>query len=1224
MYRPLLSLALCAALTAPPTPGRAQGVQPPAGMLRYPAISARQIAFVYANQLWLAPREGGTASPLAAPPGSAGSPRFSPDGKTVAFTASYDGNRDIYTLPIEGGVPFRVTHHPSGETLSGWTPDGRIIFWAGGYEGAQRMPGIFTVAARGGLPAAEPVPYGMHGALSADGRWLAYIPYGTDFATWKRYRGGMSSDIWLFDLKEKKSKRMTDWDGTDSLPMWQGDTVYYLSDNGPEHKLNIWAFDTKAGKRRQVTRFKEADARWPSIGPGAAGKGEVIFQLGAELRVLDLATEQTRAVAVTIPGAKPTLRPRPVDMARNIASFGISSTGKRALVEARGDIWSVPAKEGSARNLTRTSGVAEREPSWSPDGKWIAYFGDATGEYELYVMAADGKSPARQVTRDGSCYRWSPTWSPDSKKVSFTDKTGALIVTVVETGATKLIHKDAQANRLEASWSPDSRYLTYASTPKGQTFARIYIADADSGEAKQVTSGVFPDGQPVFDRKGDWLYFTSSRSFSPTYEDLGTTWIYNNTEVLLAAPLRADMASPYLPKSDEEGGADEKKPDAAAKPAAPAAPAAIADPVSGTWEGSATGTAAPGGAVSFTATLTLAGNAVSGSLSTVMGSGSVSGTFDAATGAVKLTVTLPDGTTIAMDLKLQGQTLTGTGAGMGSTFAINATRKAAAAPTAPAAGPAAVAQAPAAAAPAVAKPTKIDFDGLEARVIQLAPRAGRFGRLAVNDRNQLVYARLATQGASDPPSIKLFDINDEKREEKSVAAGAGSFDISGDGKKILIVRGPTATIQDASPGATGEAVPTDGLTASVDPRAEWKQLLRDAWRIERDFFYDPNMHGMDWKAVYGRYAAMLEFAANREDVGFIIGEMIAELNVGHTYYMGGDVAAAPAISVGMLGCDFALENGAYRISRIYRGAAWDTDTAGPLTQPGCKVKEGDYLLAVNGVAVDAAQDPWTPFAGLAGKTVVLTVSAQPKVDKDARDVPVRLDGSDGNLRYRWWIEQNRAMVEKKSGGRVGYIYVPNTGADGQTDLMRQFVGQTRKEALIIDERWNGGGQIPHRFIELLNRPATNHWAVRDGDDWVWPPDGHQGPKCMLINGLAGSGGDAFPWYFKQAGLGKLIGRRTWGGLVGISGTPPLIDGGNVTAPSFAFYEKDSTWGIEGYGVEPDIEVMDDPALMRGGADPQLDAAINQMLDELKKRPYVKPQRPAYPDRRGMEIPAKDR
>jgi tricorn protease len=1224
MNRLLLSVALCATLAAPASSGRAQGVQPPAGMLRYPAISARQIAFVYANQLWLAPREGGMASPLAAPPGSAGFPRFSPEGKTVAFTASYDGNRDIYTLPAAGGVPFRVTHHPAGELLSGWTPDGRIIFSAGGYEGAQRMPGIFTVAAAGGLPVQTPVPYGLHGALSADGRWLAYIPYGTDFATWKRYRGGMSSDIWLFDLKEKKSKRMTDWDGTDSLPMWQGESVYYLSDSGPEHKLNIWAYDTKAGKRRQVTKFKEADVRWPSIGPGATGKGEVIFQLGAELRVLDLATEQTRTVAVTIPGAKPTLRPRPVDMARNIASFGISSTGKRALVEARGDIWSAPAKEGSARNLTRTSGVAEREPSWSPDGKWIAYLGDATGEYELYVLAADGKSPARQVTRNGSCYRWSPTWSPDSKKISFVDKTGSLYVTVVETGATKLIHKDAQANRLEASWSPDSRYLTFASTPKGQSVSRVYIADAEAAEVKQVTSGVFADSRPVFDRKGDWLYFSSSRSFSPTYEDLGTTWIYNNTEVLLAAPLRADMASPYLPKSDEEGAADEKKPDAAPKPAAPAAgatPAAAADPVSGTWEGTVSGGSVPGGSLTFTATLNLAGNAITGSMSTAMGNGAISGNYDAATKSAKITITLPNGETITMDLKLDGESFSGTATGMGSTFSVKASRK----PTATPAAPGAPASPAAPAAPAAAaKPTKIDFDGLEARVIQLAPRPGRFGRLAVNDRNQLIYARIATQGASDPPAIKLFDINDEKRDEKTVAAGAGSFDISGDGKKILLVRGPTATIQDAAPGGTGETVSTDGLTASIDPRAEWKQILRDAWRMERDFFYDPNMHAMDWKAVYDRYAAMLEFAANREDVGFIIGEMIAELNVGHTYYSGGDMASAPSISVGVLGCDFALENGAYKISRIYRGAPWDTDTAGPLTQPGCKVKEGDYLLAVNGVALDPALDPWTPFAGLAGKTVVLTVSAQPKLDKEARDVPVRLDGSDGNLRYRWWIEQNRAKVDKMTGGRVGYIYVPNTGADGQTDLVRQFVGQINKEALIIDERWNGGGQIPHRFIELLNRPATNLWAVRDGDDWVWPPDGHQGPKCMLINGLAGSGGDAFPWYFKQAGLGKLIGRRTWGGLVGMRGTPQLIDGANVSVPSFAFYKNNSTWGIEGYGVDPDIEVVDDPALMQNGADPQLDAAIAQMLEELKKRPYVQPKRPPYPDKTGMEVPVRDR
>jgi tricorn protease len=456
-----------------------------------------------------------------------------------------------------------------------------------------------------------------------------------------------------------------------------------------------------------------------------------------------------------------------------------------------------------------------------------------------------------------------------------------------------------------------------------------------------------------------------------------------------------------------------------------------------------------------------------------------------------------------------------------------------------------------------------------------------------------------------------------------VATGVAGYDMTPDGKKILAFTGGSAKIQDATAGATAEPVPTAGMTAFIDPREEWKEIFEEAWRIERDFFYDPNMHGVNWKGVHDAYARMLADCNSRGDVGYVVSEMISELNVGHAYYGGGDLPPEPAVSVGMLGADYALENGAYRIKKIYRGAAWDTDAVGPLSEPGVKVGEGDYLLAVNGVPVDMSRDPWAAFQGLADKTVTVTVSAKPTADKDARDVVVRLLGSEGNLRYRAWIEKNRAYVDKVTGGKVGYIYVPNTGTDGQGDLVRQFVGQMNKAALIIDERWNGGGQIPTRFIEMLNRPITNYWARRDGQDWPWPPDAQNGPKCMLINGLAGSGGDAFPWYFRQAGLGKLIGTRTWGGLIGLSGNPSLIDGAVVTAPTFAFYKKNGTWGIEGHGVDPDIEVLDDPSKMQNGADPQLDAAIRLMLDEVKNHPYVAPLRPAYPNRSKMGVEKKD-
>ncbi|NNE07627.1 MAG: peptidase S41, partial [Gemmatimonadetes bacterium] len=524
---------------------------------------------------------------------------------------------------------------------------------------------------------------------------------------------------------------------------------------------------------------------------------------------------------------------------------------------------------------------------------------------------------------------------------------------------------------------------------------------------------------------------------------------------------------------------------------------------------------------------------------------------------------------------------------------------------------------------------EIDIEGFERRAVRIPVESGGFTLHVVNDDNRLIYTRNGAKPGDDP-SIHILDLEDDEEEyEKSVLGGQGNFRISADGKKLLVWQNGRnarlAIIKAAEDQKTEDFIATSGMTAMIDPRAEWKQIFTDAWRIQRDYFYDGNMHGVDWPAVRTRYEAMLADCASRLDVSYVIGEMIAELNVGHAYYWGGDTEDAPSITVGMLGCDFERGDGAYRIVNILEGGAWDVDDRGPLSQPGVDVSNGDYLLAVNGVALDMKKDPWAAFQGMAGRTVTITVSDEPKMSDDARKIVVELLSSDFMLRYRAWVEKNRKYVEEKTGGRVGYIYVPNTGRNGQNELVRAFVGQKGKPALIIDERWNGGGQIPTRFVELLDRPIASYWATRFRDsDPAWPPDGHHGVKCMLINGNAGSGGDYFPYWFRERGLGKLIGTRTWGGLVGISGNPALIDGGYTSVPTFAFYEKDGTWGIEGHGVEPDIEVLDDPAKMVGGKDPQLDAAIAHILNELETNPVVHPKRPAYPDRSGMGITEQDK
>ncbi len=523
------------------------------------------------------------------------------------------------------------------------------------------------------------------------------------------------------------------------------------------------------------------------------------------------------------------------------------------------------------------------------------------------------------------------------------------------------------------------------------------------------------------------------------------------------------------------------------------------------------------------------------------------------------------------------------------------------------------------------KPVKIDFENIEARSFQIPVTNGNFGNIAVNNKNQLIYIRRSARGEEGKSSIKLFDLNDKKDpKEKTVVDDVGQFAITSDGKKLLVFKGGNkAWIVDAAENQKlDNPVPTDDMTVMIDPRAEWRQVFHEAWRIERDFFYDPNMHGVDWQAVHDHYAAMLPDCVTRRDVSFLIREMISELNVGHAYYREGDVEDADHVSVGLLGCRFELADGAFRIAELFQGGPWDVDARNPLVSAGIKV--GQYVLAVNAIPLDPKVDPYAAFQGAAGKIITLTVSDDPKLDDADKRIAVKLLASDGELKFRNWIERNRRYVDEKSDGQIGYIYVTNTGIPGQNDLVRQFYSQRGKAALIIDERWNGGGQIPTRFIELLDRPVTNFWAVRDGIDWVWPTDSHQGPQCMLTNGMAGSGGDMFPALFKQKKLGPVIGMRTWGGLVGISGNPSMIDGSSVTSPTFAYYELDGTWGIEGNGVEPDIKVVDDPAKMVGGADPQLDVAVDEMKKAIADHGFHKPPRPAYPNRSKFGIRPEDK
>lgn len=1220
--------------------------KPEGGMLRYPDVSAEKIVFVYANDLWIVDREGGMASPLASPKGNEINPRFNEDGSKIAFVGNYDAGTDIYVCSVQGGLAERMTFHSASETLFDWAEDDRLIFGSNAFAGLQRMTQLLTISEAEPYPQHLPVPYGTNGALSADGTWLAYTPYSRDTRTWKRYRGGMASDIWLLHLPTKRSKQITEWEGTDTLPMWHGESVYYLSDAGPNHRLNIWKYDTNTTSHEQITQHSDFDVKWPAMGPGTEDQGEIVYQQGSSLYLLDLASKKSTAVDIQVPGDRPRLRNQIVDASKYISSASISPKGKRVAVEARGDIWSAPAKNGRPRNLTATSGVAERYPSWSPDGRWIAYFSDATDEYELTITQSDGRGETRRLTHDGAHWRYSPVWSPDSKLIVFTDKTGAVLLHNIEEAKTVQVDRETAGNAPSVSWSHDSRWLAYAKTDGSYSGnSAIWVYNVEEAKAQQLTSGYFNDSSPAFDREGDFLYYQSNRSFrSPSYEDLGTTFIYDDTGVLLALPLRADVKNPLLPEidqveweeaddedadsqdpegeesddeaddEDEQEDSDETEGDSESDQGSSGS-----DPISGRWSLTVDSTLIPEEARTVTLVIRMSSKGeVSGEIEGPGGEtiGLVDPKFDAASGEFSASLTTPMGAATIKGTVSDGE-MNGTVSipAIGLNADVAGTRESTGSDDGDAKGETAK--------KGKAKEKKnvtIDFEDAERRVIPLPVGTGNFSQLVVNASNQLVYQK----SSGSETAIKIFNLKSDDPKEQTIVSGGGGYELAADGKKLLLMRGSAITITEAASGkGAGKPVKTSGMKVSIEPRKEWAQVFADAWRMQRDFFYDPTMHGVDWKAVRTRYAKLLKDATSRSDVGFIIAEMISELNVGHAYYRGiSDDDNVPSSDSAVLGCSLLVEDGHFQIGEFWEGAAWDTDAQSPLRVAGAK--KGQYLLEVEGQELDASMNPYALLQGLQGGVVELVLSDDTTLDDEDPRVVVKLPSSDSQHRFRYWIEKNRAMVDEASDGKIGYIYVVNTGVPGQNDLFRQFYAQMGKEALIVDDRWNGGGQIPTRFIELLNRPATNYWARRDTKDWRWPPDSHQGPKCMLINGLAGSGGDMFPALFKQAKLGKLIGKRTWGGLVGITGGPSLIDGSSVTVPSFAYYQLDGTWGIEGHGVDPDIEVIDDPALMQEGGDPQLQAAIDHLLEQLKTAPYKDPARPAYPDRSKMGLPESDK
>lgn len=1062
-----------------------------AGLFRYPDVSKSQIVFSYANDLWIMPKEGGTAVKLSSPPGVESYPKFSPDGKSIAFTGNYDGNSDVYVISSSGSVPVRLTSHGYPDRVVDWTTDGKRVLFASSREsGKARFNQFYTVSANGGPAEKLPLAYAEYGSYSPDGKQLALVFRTQVGRNWKRYRGGWKADIHIFNLQTLSDQNLSaPEDAGMEFPMWSGNSIYFLSDRGPELRMNLWRYDLGSKKYEQLTKFTDYDVHFPSLGPD-----DIVYEAGGELYLFNLSSQKQTEIKVNLVTDRAMVKPKIENVDKLIQYVSLSPDGNRVLFQARGDVFSVPAENGFVKDLTRTSGVAERYPEWSPDGKWISYWSDATGEYELYVAAADKETPAKKLTNYGAGYRYHPTWSPDSKKLAFIDKAMRIQVYDLTTNETTPVDKalrwmHGELEGFTCSWSPDSRWLAYDRDMENSHNA-VFIYDHDNKKTHQVTSGFYDCSNPVFDPEGKYIYLLAKENFSPVYSDQDNTFVYTNSTKIASIALKNTTPSLLAPKNDAVAITEgEAKPDASSQ--------------------------------------------------------NKKEKRDSAALAKK-----PD-----------------------------------------------------------TKSVDIDFDHIEARLTLLPVVAGNYGNLDAG-RGKIFYVRYPNTGNTGAKnSIKYFDI--DKREEKTVLDDANGYILSYNKQKMLVEKnGMYAIVTPAENQKIDKPIRTAEMQMTINPVEEWKEIFLDAWRMERDYFYDANMHGLNWVAVRDRYLKMLNDALTREEADFVIGEMIGELNASHAYHGGGDVERTRSESVGYLGIDWQADGEHYKIKKIMRGAPWDAEARSPFDVAGVNIKEGEYILAVNGVPLTTESDPYLPFQGLADKTIEITYNTTPSMT-GAKTAIVKTLSDEYRLRNLAWIENMRKRVEEETNGDVGYIYVPSTGVDGQTELMRQFSAQWDKKALIIDERFNDGGQIPDRFIEMLNRQPLAFWAIRDGESWPWPPNANFGPKVMLINGWSGSGGDAFPDYFRKRNLGPLIGQRTWGGLIGISGAPPLIDGGSVTVPTFRMYNPDGTWFKEGHGVDPDIVVPEDLNAMAKGIDPQLERGIAEIKELLKTKGFT---RPAPPNR----------
>ncbi|MGD0007650.1 MAG: S41 family peptidase [Terriglobia bacterium] len=1085
-------------------------------LMRFPDIYKDKIVFSYGGDLWLGSTSGGMARRITSHPGLELFPKFSPDGQWIAFSAQYDGNFNVYVIPSEGGEPKQLTFLPDvvsmpermgpNNMVITWFPDSKRILFLSRRDTFNDWFGrLFSVSIDGGLPERLPLDKGGLTSFSPDGTKIAYNRIFRNFRTWKRYMGGMAQDIAIYDFKNNTYERITDYPGTDTYPMWHGDTIYFGSDRGPEHRMNLYSYSLKTKQTRQLTNFKDYDVNWPSLGPDS-----IVFENGGFLYVFDLKTEKPRKLTVYLAGDRPLARKHWADVAGLIMGFDISPEGKRAVFAARGDIFTVPAKEGSIRNLTQTPGIHEKNAVWSPDGKWIAYFSDRTGEDELYLMPQDGMGKEIRITSDGKVFRLPPVWSPDSKKLLFADKETRLFYVDIEEKKPAQIDKGKYADLTDYNWAPDSKWVVYAKAAENQNQV-IYLYSLADKKITPVTTSFTSSWNPVFDPGGKYLYFLSNRDFNEVLGVYDVEFSNPKATRVYVVTLRSDLPSPFAPKSDEAGAKKSESP-----------------------------------------------------------------------AAEKKEEKKPE-------------------------------------------------EAPA--VREVPKDFRIDLEGIGERVVGLPAPAENSGTLNAAE-GFVYYVTMPVSGLAGPlpgeaPAIHAYDMKEWK--DNILITPATNYALSFDGKKLLYAapRGPlggaeeegmpapqTYGIIDAKPEKephkAGEgALNLASMRLEVDPQAEWKQIFNEVWRQERDYFFEPAMNGVNWEKERERYAPLLPYVANRYDLTYVLGEMIGELSNSHTYVGGGDYPDLKPINVGVLGADFETDSahGLYRFKKIYSGENWDATLRSPLTEPGVGVKPGDYLLAVNGKSLRAPQNPYELFINTVNENITLTVNSKPS-EEGARKVVVKPLGSEYPLRQLDMISTNRKKVEEATGGRVGYVYIPNMGGEGLNEFVKQFFPQVRKEGLIFDVRYNGGGFVDQLIFERLRRVLAGMDSARNFESGTTPDVVFHGYMACVTNEYAASDGDFFSYFFKKYKLGPLIGMRTWGGVRGIRGNMPLMDGGYITRPEFSLYGLNSEWLIENRGVAPDIEVDNRPDLVMQGHDPQLEKAIELVMKQIEEHPKKLPPRPA--------------